>query len=114
MQEVYDEYVSIYCGNLIVTHAAEGADLYVDKRQKEHFNAPAIQPVSTIGAGDNFNAGFIYGMLKYDIRRSDLPALGRPDWERIIGCGMDFAANVCRTFDNYISSSFADEYKRLS
>lgn len=114
MQEIYDEYVSFHCSNLIVTHAAEGADLYMRKREKEHFDAPAIQPVSTIGAGDNFNAGLIYGMLRYDIRRNDLPALGRPDWERIIGCGMDFAAGVCLTFDNYISRSFADEYKRLS
>lgn len=113
MQEIYDEYVSFYCDNLIVTHAAEGADLYVHT-QKEHFKAPVIQPVSTIGAGDNFNAGFIYGMLKYNIRRNDLPTLSRSDWERIIGCGMDFAANVCLTFDNYISNSFADEYKRLS
>ncbi|MDR2968540.1 MAG: carbohydrate kinase [Tannerellaceae bacterium] len=114
MQEIYDEYVSFHCSNLIVTHAAEGADLYMRRQPKEHFDAPVIQPVSTIGAGDNFNAGLIYGMLKYNIRRNDLPTLSRADWEPIINCGMAFAANVCLTFDNYISLSFADEYRRLS
>lgn len=113
MQKIYEQYISFYCDHLIVTHAAEGADLYL-RKQKEHFEAPAIEPVSTIGAGDNFNAGLIYGMLKYNIRRSDIPRLQRADWERIVGCGMAFAAHVCRTFDNYVSQSFADDYKRLS
>lgn len=107
---IYDEYISFYCENLIVTQAEKGADLYTHK-QVSHFEAPAIHAVSTIGAGDNFNAGLVYGLLKYDIRRKDLPNLLRQDWEKIISCGMDFAAAVCGSFDNYISPAFSQTYR---
>lgn len=110
MEEIYNEHISFYCDHLIVTKAEKGADLY-SGREREHFDTPHIQPVSTIGAGDNFNAGFIYGLLKYDIRKRDLPNLIREDWERIIKCGMDFAAEVCLTFDNSIPKTFAAHYK---
>jgi len=110
IQAIYNEHVSFYCDRLIVTYAEKGADLY-SRNRKEHFDAPSIQAVSTVGAGDNFNAGLIYGLLKYDIRRKDLPGLAYTDWEKIIRCGLDFAANVCQTFDNYISCSFAEGYR---
>lgn len=112
-EEVYREYVSFYCNHLIMTRAAQGVELFLPEG-KEHFNAPTIQPVSTVGAGDNFNAGLIYGLLQQDIRRNDLSRLTRADWEKIISCGMAFAANVCQTFDNYISPAFAQDYKQQS
>ena len=48
-----------------------------------------INPVSTIGAGDNFNAGIIYGLLKYNIGYHDLSTMSKETWEKIIRCGMD-------------------------
>lgn len=110
MEQLYREDISFYCERLIVTHGAEDITLFAHN-QKECFTVPAIQPVSTIGAGDNFNAGFIYGLLKYDIRKKDLKDLDREGWEKIIRCGMDFAANVCQSYDNYISEIFAVDYR---
>ena len=75
-----------------------------------HFDSPQIQPLSTIGAGDNFNAGIIYGLLKYDVRHADLPSLDQDTWEKIIRCGMDLASEVCQSYDNYISKEFAAKY----
>ena len=66
--------------------------------------------VSTIGAGDNFNAGIIYGLLKYNIGYHDLSTMSKETWEKIIRCGMDLASEVCQSYDNYISKEFATSY----
>lgn len=66
-----------------------------------------LQAVSTIGAGDNFNAGLIYGLLKYDVRYRDLNNLNEEIWDKIIQCGKDFAAEVCGSFSNSVSVEFA-------
>lgn len=109
MQNVYKEHIQFYCRRFITTHGADGVDLFTDTL-KEHFDAEKIQPLSTIGAGDNFNAGIIYGLLKYNVRHADLPTLGKETWEKIIHCGMDFAVEVCQSYDNYISEEFASGY----
>lgn len=109
IDHVYSERIQFYCNRFISTHGQGGANLFTDKL-REHFDAPAITPVSTIGAGDNFNAGIIYGLLKYDIRYADLPRLGKETWQKVIGCGIDLATEVCQSYDNYISREFARQY----
>ncbi len=110
MQKVYQERISFYCDKVITTHGHEGASLFTPDGKK-HFDTPLITPCSTIGAGDNFNAGLIYGLLKYDIRKDNLSGLSLESWEKIIRCGMDLAAEVCSIYDNYISHEFAEEYQ---
>jgi fructokinase len=51
---------------LIYTQSAEGVTL-ITPSVKKHFDVPAIKPVSTIGAGDTFNAGILYGLVKHYI-----------------------------------------------
>ena len=69
-----------------------------------------LEAVSTIGAGDNFNAGLIYGLLKYDVRYRDLNNLNEEVWDKVVQCGKDFAAEVCRSFSNSVSVEFARQY----
>ena len=71
-QEVYKEHIQFYCDRFLTTHGANGVNLHT-RNFTRHFDSPQIQPLSTIGAGDNFNAGIIYGLLKYDGRHADLP-----------------------------------------
>ena len=72
--------------------------------QKLAFPVPAVEVVSTIGAGDGFNAGVIFEML----RSGEHQAEHTPDsWERIVSTGMAFAGNVCQSLENYISTEFA-------
>ncbi len=66
-----------------------------------------LQPVSTIGAGDNFNAGLIYGLIKERVTNETLGNVPASLWEKIIGWGVDFASDVCMQYDNYISEDFA-------
>ena len=108
-QEVYKEHIQFYCDRFLTTHGANGVNLHT-RNFTRHFDSPQIQPLSTIGAGDNFNAGIIYGLLKYDVRHADLPSLDQDTWEKIIRCGMDLASEVCQSYDNYISKEFAAKY----
>lgn len=109
MGEVYQDNIKFYCDNFISTHGDKGVHLRTSLLD-EHFDSKKIQPLSTIGAGDNFNAGIIFGLLKYDIRRKDLPNLDKETWSKIIACGIDFSAEVCQSYDNYISEEFAKKY----
>ena len=106
---VYADHIQFYCGRLIATCGAKGVDLYTS-RFKQHYDALAIEPQSTIGAGDNFNAGLIFGLLKEDVRLKDLADLTPDSWERIIRHGMALAGEVCQSYDNYISTDFASCY----
>ena len=108
-QEVYKEHIQFYCDRFLTTHRANGVNLHT-RNFTRHFDSPQIQPLSTIGAGDNFNAGIIYGLLKYDVRHADLPSLDQDTWRKIIRCGMDLASEVCQSYDNYISKEFAAKY----
>ena len=92
-QKVYKEHIQFYCDRFLTTHGANGVNLHT-RNFTRHFDSPQIQPLSTIGAGDNFNAGIIYGLLKYDVRHADLPSLDQDTWGKINRCGMDLASEV--------------------
>jgi fructokinase len=75
------------------------------------YAVPSINPVSTIGAGDSFNAGIIHALLSHvtpSIEISD------QQWNQIIAHATRFSSDVCMSFDNYISHDLADHLKRTS
>ena len=107
--QVYQEHIRFYCDRFISTHGAKGVHLFTNQLD-EHIDVPAIETVSTIGAGDNFNAGILFGLLKYQVGHDDLATLSKEIWMKIIRCGIDLAAEVCSSYDNYISREFAARY----
>ncbi len=107
---VYRNHVAFYCPTFICTDASHDICLRTPQTQKNYPITP-IHTVSTIGAGDNFNAGVVYGLLKNRIRRNDLADLSEADWDHIVSCGMAFAANVCQSLNNSVSKEFAESYK---
>lgn len=106
--KVYQHKVSFYCPRFICTNGGEGLCLRTATLKKNYLVAP-LQTVSTIGAGDNFNAGLVFGLLKNRIRRADLDELTEADWDKIIASGMSFSKEVCTSLDNYISKDFAEK-----
>ena len=106
--KVYQHKVSFYCPRFICTNGGEGLCLRTATLKKDYPVAP-LQTVSTIGAGDNFNAGLVFGLLKNRIRRADLDELTEADWDKIIASGMSFSKEVCTSLDNYISKDFAEK-----
>jgi fructokinase len=105
----YKENIEYYSKNFIYTRGDKGAVVFGKNLQKE-FTAKSIVPVSTVGAGDNFNAGIIYGILKENIVRDDLKnGLTEEQWCKIVQYAIDFSSEVCTTLDNYISVDFAKQ-----
>jgi fructokinase len=108
---MYKREISFYCQQMLCTDADGDIQLLTPSVSKR-YQVERIPTVSTIGAGDNFNAGIVYGLMRQDIRRSDLATLSEKQWDSIVRCGIDLATQVCQTFDNSISCDFAAEYKK--
>ena len=110
MDEVYADIISHNCTCFMTTHGPDGVNLFTENI-RTHFDSKKITPVSTIGAGDNFNAGIVYGLIKYGVGRRDIPLLKEGDWAKIIQYGIDMSAEVCCSYSNYISTEFLDKLK---
>ena len=106
-QDIYTRHISKYCPLFICT-AGGGIITICTPSATYTFDAPQIeQTVSTVGAGDNFNAGFIYGLIRENITREALLTLDRNGWQRLIHYATAFAGQVCQSTDNFISKEFA-------
>ncbi|MDR0412690.1 MAG: carbohydrate kinase [Dysgonamonadaceae bacterium] len=90
-----------YCENLIITQGT-GDILLQTSSFRKNYPVEAVTPVSTIGAGDNFNAGLAYGLLKNEVSFHDLATLPENKWDKLIASAMDFAKRACLSMDNYI------------
>jgi fructokinase len=108
-EKIYQE-TSKYCPKLICTRGKEGV-IVIDHGQDYKFCSRPITPVSTIGAGDNFNAGIIYGLVAENIYQNNLDSLTKDNWNRLIGYGIAFGTEACMSTENYVSKDFADKYK---
>lgn len=106
----YRQEVSFYCRQMLCTDAAGAISLFTPDFSKD-YQVQKIKTVSTIGAGDNFNAGVVFGLMAADIRRADLPTLSQAQWDKIVAHGCALAAEVCQSFNNSISKEFAEQYK---
>ena len=110
VDRIYRDKIQFYCPCFVCTDGPGRIALRTGTVNKDYEPAP-VQAVSTIGAGDNFNAGLIYGLLKHGIRYRDLPTVDEAAWDRIIRCGTDFAREVCQSFNNSVSAAFAQQYR---
>lgn len=103
------ESVGNYCNCLVYTANAEG--VYVrTKSFSGSFPVKKITPVSTIGAGDNFNAGVIAAIYNNGMGVEDLETKGEEQWGKIVSSGVEFATEVCLSYENYISKEFAIKF----
>jgi fructokinase len=104
------EVVKEYCKCLVYTVNIDG--VYVrTKTFSGKFPVHKITPVSTIGAGDNFNAGMLTAIYNNNLKREQLENIGEKEWSKIIKSAVDFATHVCMSYENYISKEFAAELK---
>ncbi len=87
------------CPILIYTKNSQCVEM-IGNGHSHSYQVPGIQVVSTIGAGDAFNAGIIYALLKSKGNEKGIP---ESLWESMITHGIRFSADVCRSIDNYIS-----------
>lgn len=87
---------------LVYTKGAEGAELFTRDFHLA-INAREIKVISTIGAGDNFSAGIVFGLFNYITNNALFENLTPQQWEKILDYGTLFAAEVCGSSANYLS-----------
>lgn len=104
-REIYENHLKSHCKLFICTDGDKPITLFSHNREFK-YNVEQIETVSTIGAGDNFNAGFIYGLIKYGITKEELPNAEASTWNRLITSGQSFSSNVCQSIYNYIDIEF--------
>ena len=109
---VYRSQIDFYCKNFIYTQGAQPIEFRAQGGLAKQYPVAATQTVSTIGAGDNFNAGFVYGLLKYGVTRDMLhEGVDAAIWDKVIAEAQQFAANVCGSINNSVDPAFGDAKK---
>ena len=97
-EEIYS-CVSRHCRKLILTDGAKPIRVFTPDGC-ETFPVQPVETVSTVGAGDNFNAGYIYAMMQGLDKESDR-----------IEVAQRWSQDVCRQIGNNISDELAEYYK---
>lgn len=98
------------CDNMIYTTSNKDV-VMMSKHHTVSVKVPVIKPVSTIGAGDNFNAGLIWTLVNRNITKKNMEHLPLPFMENCTANGISFASEVCLSYENYISMEFASRFK---
>ena len=111
--KVYRAEISFYCKKFIYTQGSRPIELRAEGGLSKNYPIPSdIEVVSTIGAGDNFNAGLVFGMMKYGITREVIDrGLTEEQWDLLIDCGQRFSAECCKSLNNYISAEFGEKMR---
>jgi len=102
--------VKQYCSCMVYTASSEGVFVRTTNFAGR-FPVKKIKPLSTIGAGDNFNAGMIAAIYKNGFTRDQLDKMGEDGWGKVISMGVSFASDVCMSYENYVSEEFATKLK---
>lgn len=110
---------AVFAGNevfmgktLLCTDGAKDIVLIDDRGATHTFAVPPIETVSTIGAGDNFNAGLVFGLLRLGITLQDLrQGIDIGTWNRLVDYAIAFSSACCRSLSNYVPESFGESLK---
>lgn len=106
---IFDRVAFYGVETLIVTAGSEPVELRT-KSLSMSIPFDPVEPISTIGAGDNFTAGLMYGLIKEGVTTSQLEKLKPERWTQIVGYATTFASEVCQSEDNYITENFAGAF----
>lgn len=117
-EDIYER-VNRYCQTLILTDGAHQIRVY-SSEGCETYPVQPIETVSTIGAGDNFNAGYIYAKLA--IENGKLKTENSTDDKnncqlstincQFIKMAQRWSQDVCRQLGNNISDELVEKLKK--
>ena len=109
---VYRTQISFYCKKFICTYGSNPREVRGEDGFQKQYDVQPVEAVSTIGAGDNFNAGFVYGLMQYGITRSAMNgSLSENQWDALIASAQRFSMECCKSIDNSISVEFGNTLK---
>lgn len=89
-----------FCETFILTDGARSIRVYTPEGC-ETYPVQPIETVSTVGAGDNFNAGYIYAMIQ-----------GIDSQSERIAMAQRWSQDVCRQLSNNISDELVRDLRR--
>ena len=98
------------CPILIYTSSNKAVEF---RSEEFKFSLPVIpvKTISTIGAGDTFNAGIVYNLIKFGLRNKNLQDVKIETWKEIIKNAIQFGSFVCTHYDNYITHDFVNQIR---
>ena len=107
---VYSEKIGDKCPHFICTRGSDPLEIFDVGGFRKEYPVGKIKTVSTIGAGDSFNAGIAYAIVKYGITR-DMVCKGLPEelWDKLTACAQAFSADCCKSMYNYITPQFGED-----
>ena len=110
---VYRSQIAFYTKKFIYTRSADPVEVRGDSGFSKQYPVLPTETVSTIGAGDNFNAGFIYGLIKNGITRQHIDqGLTELQWDALVSSALDFSAECCRDIYNYVSEEYGEKMRK--
>lgn len=110
---VYRSQIAFYTKKFIYTRSADPVEVRGDGGFSKQYPVLPTETVSTIGAGDNFNAGFIYGLIKNGITRQHIDqGLTESQWDALVSSALDFSAECCRDIYNYVSVEYGEKMRK--
>lgn len=107
--EIYDKYLKDHCDLFICTDGGKPIIVHTPSFTAQYPVNP-IETISTIGAGDNFNAGFLYGIIRNGLTKNMLAESDKSQWDNLIAFGQMFSSEVCQSIYNYIGLHSLDSY----
>ena len=112
--KVYNAEISFYCKKFICTQGADPVEVRAENGFAKSYPSEKMKTVSTIGAGDNFNAGFVFGLIKDGITREDIDhGLTEAQWDSLLKSAQEFSAECCKDIYNYVSKEFGERCKKV-
>uniref|UniRef100_A0AB33JB92 Carbohydrate kinase n=1 Tax=Prevotella sp. GTC17260 TaxID=3236796 RepID=A0AB33JB92_9BACT len=106
VDSLYDAHIAKACARFINTGGANPVRVFAPGFRGTYPVKP-IKTVSTIGAGDNFNAGVAYALIRLGITRQQLQqGLTEQQWAQIADYAGRFSQDCCLHLENYISVEF--------
>ena len=102
---VYRDHISKLCSNFICTRGHDSTTVFSPGIRLD-FPVQKVDAVSTIGAGDNFNAGFVYALCREKLGREEIRDMSPDAWKKLVPVAHGFSSNVCRSLFNYVDKEY--------
>jgi len=91
-------------------YTANKNGVYVIIGNEYVFEVPQINPISTVGAGDTFNAAIAYYLVQNDIKLDDIDKMLESQIRNLVEIAVHFSQKVCMGYDNFIEEKLAKYY----
>lgn len=101
---IYEKHIAPLCPRFICTCGARPLEVFTPELHLS-IEPQQVDTVSTIGAGDSFNAGFVYGLLRLCLSSSSALET-EAQWKEILAIAGRFSAEVCASIYNYVGEDF--------